>query len=66
MPVQNKISNQMERFIPTIDESSGTPKFIQLVDAIEYAIRSNVLQIGDPLPSVNLLIKMQALARYCF
>lgn len=53
----------MERFIPTIDESSGTPKFIQLVDAIEYAIRSNVLQLGDPLPSVNLLIKKCKLSR---
>ena len=53
----------MDRFIPVIDENSGTPKFIQLVDAIEYAIRSNVLEMGDPLPSVNLLIKKCKLSR---
>jgi DNA-binding transcriptional regulator YhcF (GntR family) len=53
----------MDRFIPVIDENSSTPKFIQLVDAIEYAIRSNVLEIGDPLPSVNLMIKKCKLSR---
>jgi DNA-binding transcriptional regulator YhcF (GntR family) len=53
----------MEQFIPKIDQTSGTPKFIQLVDAIEYAIRSNQLDIGDPLPSVNLLRKECNLSR---
>ncbi|PZX15313.1 DNA-binding transcriptional regulator YhcF (GntR family) [Breznakibacter xylanolyticus] len=53
----------MEQFIPVIDETSGTPKFIQLVDSIEYAIRSNVLEMGDPLPSVNFLIKKCKLSR---
>jgi DNA-binding transcriptional regulator YhcF (GntR family) len=46
----------MSSFIPTIAEKAGTPKFIQLVDAFEYAIRSNQLDIGDPLPSVSLLM----------
>lgn len=53
----------MEQFIPKIDESVGTPKYIQLVDEIEYAIRSNVLDIGDPLPSVNILRKQCNLSR---
>ncbi|MFT3739022.1 MAG: GntR family transcriptional regulator [Breznakibacter sp.] len=47
----------MSQFIPTIIDSASTPKFIQLVDAFEYAIRSNKLEIGDSLPSVNLLMK---------
>ena len=53
----------MEQFIPKIDELSGTPKFIQVVDSIEYAIRSNVLEKGDPLPSVNLLRRECNLSR---
>lgn len=53
----------MKHFIPTIDENSSTPKFIQLVDAIEYAVRSNLLDIGDPLPSVSLLMKQCKLSR---
>jgi DNA-binding transcriptional regulator YhcF (GntR family) len=47
----------MSSFIPVISENASTPKFIQLVDSFEYAIRSNLLDIGDPLPSVSLLMK---------
>lgn len=47
----------MAQFIPTVVENASTPKFIQLVDAFEYAIRSNQLEIGDALPSVSLLMK---------
>lgn len=53
----------MKSFIPKIDKSAGTPKYIQLVDQIEDAITSNLLDIGDPLPSVNILRKECKLSR---
>ncbi len=53
----------MESFIPIINETSGTLKYIQLVDSIEYAIRSNQLEKGDALPSVNSLRKECNLSR---
>jgi DNA-binding transcriptional regulator YhcF (GntR family) len=53
----------MKHFIPKIDENSSTPKFIQLVDAFEYAVRSNLLDMGDPLPSVSFLMKECKLSR---
>jgi len=59
--IENPVA--MKQFIPTIDEKSSTPKFIQLVDAFEYAVRSNLLDIGDPLPSVSLLMKQCNLSR---
>lgn len=53
----------MKSFTPKIDQLIGTPKYIQLVDQIEYAISSNLLEIGDPLPSVNILRKECHLSR---
>ncbi len=53
----------MSEFIPKINPGSGVTKFKQLVDAIENAVASNVLKVGDPLPSVNKLCSELNLSR---
>ncbi len=53
----------MSYYKPTIDDLLSTPKYLQLVESIENAVQSNVLNEGDALPSVNFLIKECALSR---
>ena len=53
----------MSDFFPKINPHSGIAKFQQLVDSIEYAVASNLLKVGDPLPSVNTLCNELNLSR---
>lgn len=53
----------MNDFIPVIDVESSVPKFMQLVNAFENAVNSNILKEGDSLPSVNELCKQCDLSR---
>ncbi len=53
----------MSDYKPIIDDLSSTPKYLQLVESIENAVQSNMLNEGDALPSVNFLIKECALSR---
>ena len=53
----------MSNFIPNIDESSSVPKFLQVVDAFEEAVKSNKMKVGDNLPSVNELCTRCGLSR---
>ncbi|GGZ93695.1 GntR family transcriptional regulator [Algibacter mikhailovii] len=46
-----------------INHKSDTPKYQQLVNAINDAISENVLQQGDALPSVNTICKGYQLSR---
>lgn len=47
----------------TIDSTSGSPKYRQIIDGIIQAIERKELSRGDVLPSVNQLYKDFALAR---
>ncbi|MCW3805649.1 GntR family transcriptional regulator [Plebeiibacterium marinum] len=53
----------MSDFIPNIDESSSVPKFLQVVDAFEEAVKSNKMKVGDNLPSVNEMCSRCGLSR---
>ncbi len=53
----------MNEFIPIIDESSAVPKFLQVVNAFEEAVKSDKLEVGDNLPSVNELCAKCGLSR---
>ena len=53
----------MPVFFPKINPGSGITKFQQLVDSIENAVASNILKVGDPLPSVNKLCSELNLSR---
>ncbi len=53
----------MSDFIPEIDEKSGVPKYLQVVIAIENAIKSKQLEVGGVLPSVNELCSKCGLSR---
>lgn len=46
-----------------IDNESPVPKFQQLADEIRHAINNKKLTNGDPLPSVNAVIKQCSLSR---
>ena len=60
--VQFKIIT-MSEFIPIIDESSAVPKFLQVVNAFEEAVKSDKMKVGDNLPSVNELCSKCGLSR---
>ena len=47
----------------TINHDSDTPKYQQLVDAINNAIAENILAKGDQLPSVNNICIKNKLSR---
>ncbi len=49
------MNNSKINEIIKLEESLGTPKFIQLTQAINRAIENEHLEIGDKLPSVNNL-----------
>ncbi len=53
----------MSMFIPKINNGSSVPKFLQLVQSFEDAVRSKQLNVGDMLPSVNELCKECGLSR---
>jgi len=53
----------MSEFIPIIDESSAVPKFLQVVNAFEEAVKSDKMKVGDNLPSVNELCSKCGLSR---
>ncbi len=53
----------MNEFIPIIDESSAVPKFLQIVNAFEEAVKSDKMKEGDNLPSVNELCVKCGLSR---
>ncbi len=53
----------MNEFIPNIDQDSGIPKFLQLVQEFEDGVKSGSLKVGDMLPSVNELCKKCDLSR---
>ncbi len=53
----------MNEFIPIIDEGSAVPKFLQVVNAFEEAVKSDKLKVGDNLPSVNELCSKCGLSR---
>ncbi len=46
-----------------IDNESPVPKFQQLADEIRHAINNKKLTNGDPIPSVNAVIKQCGLSR---
>ncbi|WP_282124734.1 GntR family transcriptional regulator [Algibacter mikhailovii] len=52
-----------KQVILSINHKSDTPKYQQLVNAINDAISENVLQRGDALPSVNTICKGYQLSR---
>lgn len=52
-----------DKFVFTINHENDIPKFQQLVDAVHNAIATNVLTIGDLLPSVNSICKNTNLSR---
>ena len=39
----------------SLNPSSGQPIYLQLIQQIQHAIETGVLQTGDPLPSVRTL-----------
>ncbi len=53
----------MQDFLPQINSNSGVAKFQQLVDSIVNAVASNLLKVGDSLPSVNKLCAELKLSR---
>jgi DNA-binding transcriptional regulator YhcF (GntR family) len=46
-----------------IDHERGVPKYQQIVDAVNDAVAKNRLELGDSLPSVNVLCKKYNLSR---
>ncbi len=46
-----------------INDFSATPKYMQLAEAIIEAIKSKIIEIGDPLPSINDLSYQLQIAR---
>ncbi|MGO1244931.1 MAG: GntR family transcriptional regulator [Sphingobacterium sp.] len=46
-----------------INDFSATPKYIQLAEAIIEAIKSKIVVVGDPLPSINDLSYQLQIAR---
>lgn len=46
-----------------ISDFSSTPKYVQLADAIVGAIRNKIVEVGDPLPSINDLSYQLQIAR---
>lgn len=64
IPEQNSmISENIEKFVFTINHESDIPKYQQLVNGINNAIAENILQKGDLLPSVNSICKTNQLSR---
>jgi DNA-binding transcriptional regulator YhcF (GntR family) len=55
-------SNKINEIIK-LEENAGTPKFIQLTQAINRAIENGHLEIGDKLPSVNNLSENLKISR---
>ncbi len=53
----------MSKFSFQINTSSTQLKFQQLVDAVIDAVNRNLLEIGDPLPSVNHVVNESKLSR---
>ena|SRR5215467_11063649 len=39
-----------------LDESSGVPAYLQLVQQVTHALRLGLLQVGDQLPSVREVV----------
>ncbi|GAA3619205.1 GntR family transcriptional regulator [Flavivirga jejuensis] len=56
-----KIKNK--DFFFKVNHNSDTPKYQQLIDAINYSITNNEFSIGDALPSVNSICKTCQLSR---
>jgi DNA-binding transcriptional regulator YhcF (GntR family) len=46
-----------------INDFSSTPKYVQLADAIVGAIKNKIVEVGDPLPSINDLSYQLQIAR---
>lgn len=46
-----------------INDFSATPKYVQVADAIVEAIKHNIVEIGDALPSINDLSYQLQIAR---
>ncbi|MFD1768657.1 GntR family transcriptional regulator [Sphingobacterium suaedae] len=46
-----------------INDFSATPKYVQLADAIVEAIKNKIVEVGDPLPSINDLSYHLQIAR---
>jgi DNA-binding transcriptional regulator YhcF (GntR family) len=57
------ISENIDKFVFTINHDSDIPKYQQLVNGINNAIAENILQKGDLLPSVNAICKTNQLSR---
>lgn len=57
------ISENIDKFVFTINHESDIPKYQQLVNGINNAIAENILQKGDLLPSVNSICKTNQLSR---
>lgn len=58
------IQNSMEdKYKINISEHSGKPKYLQIVDFINYSIAQNKLLVGDQLPSVNQVCKEYKVSR---
>ncbi|MDC1105466.1 GntR family transcriptional regulator [Prolixibacteraceae bacterium] len=53
----------MSNFNFTLDPNSTILRYKQLVHAVSSAIQSGELKTGDPLPSVNSIIKSSSLSR---
>jgi len=48
-----KKTTETERFAFSLDRHSGIPVYRQLIDRVQGAVASGVLQIGDQLPTVR-------------
>src|SRR5690606_14041401 len=46
-----------------INDFSATPKYIQIAEAVVEAIKAKIIEIGDPLPSINDLSYQLQIAR---
>lgn len=53
----------MQKLTFNINSESPVPKFQQLADEIVDAINDKRFRVGDPLPSVNTIIKQSGLSR---
>jgi len=64
LPDQNRMDKKEVNinFI-SIDSNSDTPKYQQIVNAINNAIANSIISAGDSLPSVNTICKAHNLSR---
>ena len=52
-----------QKKILAINHLSDIPKYQQIVNSINYAISKKIIEIGDPLPSVNIICKTHKISR---